>query len=54
MSIMFCEKCDCTFDSDYDTECPRCEEEDIEVAPGVYQSKEDYEANRSYDESVGN
>ena len=25
-------------------------EEDIEVAPGIFQSKEDYEANMAFDE----
>jgi len=25
------------------------EEEDVQVAPGIWQSKEDYEANRDYD-----
>ena len=25
------------------------EETDVQVAPGIYQSKEDYEANMSYD-----
>ena len=29
-------------------------EPDIEVAPGIYQSKEDYEANHAYDEARDN
>lgn len=28
--------------------------DDIEVAPGIYQSKEDYEANRQHDEIKDN
>lgn len=27
---------------------------DVEVAPGIYQSKEDYEANMAYDEMQDN
>lgn len=30
------------------------EETDVEVAPGIYQSKEDYEANMAYDEMRDN
>lgn len=29
-------------------------EEDIEVAPGIFQSKEDYEANMAFDEARDN
>lgn len=28
--------------------------EDIEVAPGIWQSKEDYDANMAYDEAEDN
>ena len=30
------------------------DEEDVLVAPGIWQSKEDYEANRAYDEMRDN
>jgi hypothetical protein len=30
------------------------EEKEIEVAPGVYQSEEDYKANMAYDEAEDN
>lgn len=50
---MYCEKCDTLFDTDYDIDCPHCEEE-IEVAPGVYQSREDFDANMAYDEARDN
>ena len=54
MSIIYCHKHDRHVDTDYDEDCPECLDEEVEVAPGIYQSKEDYEANRAYDESVGN
>lgn len=50
--MMFCEKCDHLYDTDLETECPKCD--DIEVAPGIYQSREDYEANHAFDEARDN
>lgn len=52
--MMFCEKCDHLYDTDLETECPKCEEEDVQVAPGIYQSREDYEANMAFDEARDN
>lgn len=54
MSIIYCHKHNRHVDTDYDVECPECEEEDVQVAPGIYQSKEDYEANMAYDEQRDN
>lgn len=54
MSIIYCHKHDRHVDTDYDTDCPECEDEEVEVAPGIYQSKEDYEANAAYDAANGN
>lgn len=56
MSLIFCEKCDGLFDSDFETDCPHCEveETDVQVAPGIWQSKEDYEANMKFDEARDN
>lgn len=53
MSIIYCHTHDRHVDTDYETDCPECEEE-VEVAPGIYQSKEDYEANAAYDAANGN
>ena len=54
MSLMYCEHCDALLDTDTDVECA-CElEDDVEVAPGIYQSKEDYEANVAVDAARGN
>ena len=52
MSIMFCEKHSQHYDTDYDLECPECEE--VQVAPGIFQSKADYEANMAFDEARDN
>lgn len=54
MSLIFCEKCDGLFDSDFETDCPHCDETDVQVAPGIWQSKEDYEANMKFDEMRDN
>ena len=54
MSMIYCHKHDRYVDTDFDVECPECEEDDVEVAPGIYQSKEDVEANNAYDASIGN
>lgn len=50
MSLMFCEKCDGLFDTDFETDCPHCESTDVEVAPGLFMSEEDFEAERQGDE----
>jgi len=59
MSRMYCHKHDRHVDTDYDVECPECEdelEEDdlVEVAPGIYQTKADVAANMAYDEARDN
>ena len=53
MSIIYCHKHDRHVDTDEDVDCPECEE-DVEVAPGIYQSREDYEANMAFDEARDN
>ena len=55
MSIMYCEVCDSHVDTDYNAE--HFEEGDcelVEVAPGVYQSRADVEANHQFDEARDN
>lgn len=54
MSIIYCHKHDRHVDTDLDVDCPECEEEEVEVAPGIYQSREDYEANMAFDEARDN
>ncbi len=50
MSLMYCTECDALLDTDEDN----CHCTDVEVTPGVFQSKEDYEANMAYDEMIDN
>ena len=47
--MQFCPTCDSVYDTDFETDCPHCEEV-VEVAPGIFQTKEDYDANMEYDE----
>ena len=55
MSLMFCEHCSRLMDTDFEMieGCP-CLKKDVMVAPGVYQSKADLEANMVFDEMRDN
>lgn len=54
MSLMYCPHCDALMDTDVEDECSCQENTDVEVAPGIFQSQEDYQANHDFDEARDN